>query len=143
MWSYQSHASHRSECDWVRAGSGPEAFNRTALLRQFGPDRMHLYELIMLFLDEYPALIAAMRDAVHEGNSRKLHWSAHTLKGSAMALQAGPASEAAGRLEVLSRCGDLTFAPAQLAAVEREVARLVPALSTFADQLRNGYRMAA
>jgi HPt (histidine-containing phosphotransfer) domain-containing protein len=69
--------------------------NRDELDRQtFGEPEIRR-EIIQLFRDQAPVLLAALEGGAGQTRSE----TAHKLKGSALAMGAGPLATAAGRLE--------------------------------------------
>jgi CheY-like chemotaxis protein/HPt (histidine-containing phosphotransfer) domain-containing protein len=114
------------------AGPGPQVLDRSAALERVGGDAQLLRELAELFLDDCPRQQAEIRDALARGDAPKLHRAAHTLKGSAGNFRAGPAFEAAQRLESLARHGNLAGAREAADALDRELERLTPALAGLA-----------
>jgi two-component system sensor histidine kinase/response regulator len=94
-------------------------------------DRELLAELVKLFEEETPKLLAEVRDAIAKGDAKTLERAAHTIKGSAGNFGAQPASQAALDLEQLARSGDLSRATELMEAVEREIKRLLPELEHF------------
>jgi len=65
------------------------------------------------------------------GDGRALERAAHSLKGTVMSFGAQTAGEAALRLEVMGRGGDLTQAAIACTELEREVTHLGHALAAF------------
>jgi CheY-like chemotaxis protein len=88
-----------------------------------------LKELIRVFEDECPRLVAEIRAGLFERDARRVLLAAHTLKGTANNFGARETSEAAFRLESLSRAGDLTDCAPALAHLEEAAVRLMAALS--------------
>ncbi len=86
-------------------------------------------------LEEIPRQMAAIRQSV--GNNHPAGWliPAHTLKGGLRYFTLGEAFDQAARLEELARANRLEDAATVLAALEQEIARIVPALE---DYLRSG-----
>jgi HPt (histidine-containing phosphotransfer) domain-containing protein len=105
--------------------------NLAAALDRVGGDSELLEEVAKLFLDTAPELLSQVREAVADRNAPSLERAAHTLKGSVGNFGAEAASEAAHRLEKMGRAGDLTGAEEALAALEREMDRLQPALAAL------------
>jgi len=70
-----------------------------------------------------------IRKAVAARDCGALERTAHTLKGAVANFVVASATEAARRLEIMGREGDLSGAEAALEDLEREIARLQPALS--------------
>jgi signal transduction histidine kinase/DNA-binding response OmpR family regulator len=61
-------------------------------------------------------------------DARELARAAHTIKGSLLSIAARPAADAALRLEMLARSGNLSSADAAYADLQRELQRLDPAI---------------
>jgi HPt (histidine-containing phosphotransfer) domain-containing protein len=94
-------------------------------------DRELLQELVAVALDNVPPQIAALRDAVHAADATRAAAAAHTLKGTMAAIGALGIVEPAGRLEALSRGGDLPGVTAALGPLERAMDRLTAKLLEF------------
>ncbi len=105
-----------------------EVLDCDALLAHVDGDTSLLAELVKIFEDELPRLLAALRQAAAEGDARALERAAHTLKGTLSSLAAPAATAAARQLELVGRAGDLARAREACAALEREIARLKPLL---------------
>lgn len=90
-----------------------------------------LREVVGLFVEEAPELLSAIREAIADRDSMKLKHAAHFLKGTVSSLGARAAREAALRLEVVGRSGDLTYAEPACAELEKEIASLTQALTDF------------
>ncbi len=95
-----------------------------------------LEEIAVLFAEDCPRLLTDIRSAIATGDSGALECAAHTLKGCVANFGAEPAREAAFRLEMLGRSGDLRPAPEVCAVLEREVERFTAALLALARQLK-------
>jgi len=81
-------------------------------------------DLVNLFLSESPAMLSRVRQAVEAGDARALERAAHSLKGALKSLSAGPAAEAAFRLETIGRGGGLDQAEAAFAELRQQIDRL-------------------
>jgi len=92
-------------------------------------DQELLAEMINLFVEDAPNLIAAMRTALQKGDLLALERSAHSLKGAAGNLSAQPTAAAALQLEKDAKQANAEAAKASLQAVEKAVDRLLPALA--------------
>jgi HPt (histidine-containing phosphotransfer) domain-containing protein len=99
-----------------------------------GDDRDLLRELAEIFLLESPRLMGEIRAAIAEGDPRKLKSAAHSLKGSVDNFAAKGAFEQALRLEMLGRHGKLSGAQEACAALESEIDRIKPILSSLAQE---------
>jgi HPt (histidine-containing phosphotransfer) domain-containing protein len=83
-----------------------------------------LADLIALFHDTYPELLAAVRAAVANKDGEQLRIAAHTLKGSVGVFDATAAYDLARRLEEVGRGQNWDEARATLAELEDAVANL-------------------
>jgi two-component system sensor histidine kinase/response regulator len=113
-----------------------QTLNREAILERVGGDVDFLQEIADLFAEDCPKLLTEIRSAITTGDPRALEHAAHTLKGSVSNFGAEPARQAAFRLEMIGRNGDLNEAPEAWATLEYEVQRFTEALATLAHQLR-------
>jgi two-component system sensor histidine kinase/response regulator len=75
----------------------------TELLARVEDDRDLIRDLLLIFREEFPAHLQAMRDAVNSMDAEKVAAEAHALKGMLSNLAANPAAAAAARLEQLGR----------------------------------------
>ena len=98
------------------------AFNHNELLNRLGDDLDLVTEIIELFLEESPMLLADVQRALERRDAKAIERSAHRLKGSVGNFGMNGTCVAALRLEVLGRTGDLAEADA--------------AFQTLSDQLR-------
>jgi CheY-like chemotaxis protein/HPt (histidine-containing phosphotransfer) domain-containing protein len=98
----------------------------TALLAQVEGDTELLTELVMIFLQDCPRLVGAVREAVARGDAKALERAAHTLKGTLSNFAASAAIAVALRLEQMGREGNLAQAGEACAALEAEIERLKP-----------------
>jgi two-component system sensor histidine kinase/response regulator len=106
-----------------------ELFDRVSLLERVEGDQELLTEMIHLFQEDAPNLVAAMRDALQRGDMAVLERSAHSLKGAAGNLSAKATTTAAQQLEKDAKNKDATGAKVSLVQVERAVDQLLPALA--------------
>jgi len=105
-----------------RAGGNPELQQRIA----------------RLFLEHVPDARARLHDALARRDAAALAASAHWLKGAVGNFPAPVATEAAARVEMLGRTGDLESADAACAALDAELDRLAQALAALIGQERPG-----
>ncbi|MGH7365076.1 MAG: response regulator [Candidatus Rokuibacteriota bacterium] len=75
-------------------------------------------EVIAVFLERTPSMLATLRDAAVRGDAVALRTSAHTLKGTSATLGALALSERCAELERQSRAGDIVDATARVAGIE-------------------------
>jgi len=94
-----------------------------------------LAEMVGLFLQDYPRLLAAMREAIACGDAKSLERAAHTLKGAVSNFAAPAATAATLRLEQMGRQANLTQAEEAFAALEAELDRLKSLLAQFCQEV--------
>ena len=82
----------------------------------------------MLFLDDCPKLLAAIRAAAERGDALGMEQAAHKLKGSIANFAAPAAFDAALRLEVMGRGGHLERATEALGQLASALEQLKPLL---------------
>jgi CheY-like chemotaxis protein/HPt (histidine-containing phosphotransfer) domain-containing protein len=108
-----------------------EVIDETRLLERVGGDRKALCELIELFLDDAPRLVALIRESIEAKDAPGLQAAAHTLKGAVSNFAAPAATEAAARLQQMGESGRLRDAPAAGDVLERELELLRDKLSAL------------
>ena len=99
-----------------------------AALRRTEGDAGLLSDLASIFLEDCPRLISKIRTAVSNAAPRQIEHAAHELKGCLGNFSAAPAFEAAERLELLARDGQIADAVMAAGQLEAELGRLHPAL---------------
>ena len=109
----------------------PEPPHVASLRRIVGGDEKLLREVVRVFLEDAPAKLSALSIALAAQDSSALAMSAHGLKGSAAALGARSATEAAAHLEALARSGNLAEADIAAAQVKEEVTKVRDDLSAW------------
>ena len=101
-------------------------------LRTVRGDRELLKVVVETFLEESPRLVAAIRQAIGDGDPTAVRIVAHTLKGSMRYFGGSQAFDRAFELEKMGQDGNLENAGAAFAALETEImARLAPALLDY------------
>jgi CheY-like chemotaxis protein len=113
----------------------PEAvFDQRAVLERVEGDVELLREIVGLFFKETPELLSTIRESIARRDSIALEHAAHSLKGTVSSFGARAAREAALRLEVVGRSGDLTYVEPACAELEKEIASLTQALTDFREE---------
>ena len=103
-------------------GHDPESLHdRTASLRRLGGDEQLYRDMVGYYFEDYPTLVNQLRSGLISEDSRAVERAAHSLKGLAANCGAGPAVQAAARVEEIGRNQRLAEAPE---AVERLVIEL-------------------
>jgi CheY-like chemotaxis protein/HPt (histidine-containing phosphotransfer) domain-containing protein len=106
-------------------------FDRAVALARTEGDLELLQELVVLFLDDCPQLLAKLHQAMLADDALTLERLAHTLKGAVENFAARPAAAAARHLEMLGRQSNLQEARSAYASLETEITHLVQALRTL------------
>jgi len=101
-------------------------------LRRLGGEGKPAREMIAMFLTGTPRTVLKIRKAIATGNAMELQQAAHALKGSVGNFAARGAYEAASKLEMLAREGDLPAAMGAFSTVESEIGRLRVSLRAIA-----------
>jgi CheY-like chemotaxis protein len=115
-------------------GSG-QLLNWNEALERVGGNAQMLKDLVALFLEEGPRLLAEIRRAMDQGNAAELRRQAHTLKGSAALFAAEPTVRAARLLEYLGRDGKLEEAERAWSEMEQEMGGLLAELERMEERL--------
>jgi CheY-like chemotaxis protein len=109
--------------------------DRDALLEGFGGRADLLKHVVEVFLEDGPATLARLKQAIQSGNSTEVAAIAHSLKGSVGLFSQGQAFEGVRRLEQAGKSGDLAQAETVRAEVEESVARLTTELRALLEGL--------
>jgi HPt (histidine-containing phosphotransfer) domain-containing protein len=108
-----------------------EKLSRELILERLEGSQELLEELIQLFLEEAPQLVAAMREALEKGDMPGLRQSAHSMKGAASNFAAYATANAASQLEDDAKNSNAESAKASLSALEAVTERLLPQLAVL------------
>lgn len=111
-----------------------QVFDAQGTIERLGGDAQLLRQLVALFLDDSPRLLARVRKALESGDPNALTHAVHTIKGAIANFVAPVSLEAARALEAHVRQRDFHGAPGALLELEREVATLQLAFSEFAPR---------
>ncbi|MGK5095254.1 response regulator, partial [Deltaproteobacteria bacterium TL4] len=104
------------------------------LLEGLNGDRDLLIQLIELFPKDCSKYITQVREAIAQGSGEALNRAAHALKGAVGIFSTGPAFEIALRLEKMGEQGDLTGVSEAFESLEKEIERLMQALTKLKDE---------
>lgn len=115
----------------MEGGIVVEPWSARLLVERLGADEALARELVMLFLSEYPRMMAAIRDSVAAGEADDVRRAAHALKGSVANFTDGAPVRAALDLEMLGRDARLAEMPAVMATLERTMQEFVAQLEHF------------
>ena len=110
-----------------------EAFDPAPALARTGGDEELLRKLIGLFVAQSGKLLPRIREAGERGDGPALERHAHKLKGSLGGFGAARATDAAHRLELMGRSGEMGPVPAAIGELESEVARIRDSMARYAE----------
>ena len=110
--------------------------DRDALHRNVGGDATLLAELVELFAEECPRLVAEIRAGASALDMRRVEEAAHTLKGSAGSMAGTALAATALELELLARRGASPELPAAIARLAHDAERLNAELRRLAGARR-------
>jgi signal transduction histidine kinase/CheY-like chemotaxis protein len=108
-----------------------DVFDKKAALSLVDGDIDLLKEIAELFVRESDKQLAGIDRAIAGGDGKTLEHTAHKLKGSLGNFAAKKACDAALKLEITGREGDLSSAKEAHATLKKEIERLKPALAAF------------
>lgn len=103
-------------------------FDQEELLARVDNDRELLRDLLMIFKDEFPRYLLALREAVEARDGKRVAAEAHALNGMLSNLAATQAAATAARLEQLGRQGETSGFEKVFAAFESDARKLLPQL---------------
>jgi signal transduction histidine kinase/CheY-like chemotaxis protein/HPt (histidine-containing phosphotransfer) domain-containing protein len=115
----ETSASAEAKTDATPGLTG--AWDKRKALQRLDGDEKLLDEVIQIFLEETPKLLADLERGLAEGNPEQVERTAHTLKGELGYLGLSAASEKAKDLEQMGRRAELQTAPEVVSALQREI----------------------
>jgi len=107
-------------------------WDQEAALARVDNDAPFLSDLIGMFLDGSPKLLAELEAAIAAGDAAAIAKAAHTLKGNAGAFSATPTVEQALRIENKGKKAELDGIEADFTEMKRRLVVLQQALKAFA-----------
>jgi PAS domain S-box-containing protein len=105
-------------------------FDREGALNRLGDDEALLKEILVLYLDDAPHQIEALKEALERGDSSTIRQQAHSLKGSSGNVGAVSMQEMALQMEKAGEKGDLKEATILFEIIEKEFENFKEALSS-------------
>ena len=106
--------------------------DRALALERLGGDEELLQEVAKLFLEEYPGLMAEIREGIEIQDANRVERAAHSLKGSVANFASEAAWEAAFALEKMGREKQLNDAQSAYAHLAVVMNSIEPELSQLA-----------
>jgi two-component system sensor histidine kinase BarA len=114
----------------------PVAFNRHTALQRIGGDEQLLHDLALFYLEDAPALMAQLQDAMQQADAEGVTHAAHTLKSLSANLDAHQAAALASIVERIGRSGNLASAPDLLTELDAAVTAVLRSLRSSYSDLR-------
>ncbi|HEY2390005.1 MAG TPA: Hpt domain-containing protein [Candidatus Angelobacter sp.] len=109
-----------------------ERFDPQSLWDRVDGDMGLLLELIAVFAEEGPRMLARIDEAISHGSALELEKAGHKMKGSVLQFSASTAAAVAAQLEAKGRSGSLAGADALLYQLRQEVELLQKTLNAMA-----------
>jgi CheY-like chemotaxis protein len=103
----------------------------TGLLHTVGGNRELMGEMLAIFSEDSPKLLADIASAIANCDHDALRIAAHSLKSMVAGLGASVASEAALRLECMGRSLDMTYAQETFGILSGELSKVQEALHEY------------
>ena len=110
------------------------AFDREDLLERVMGNQDLAYRIIRGFVEDMPGQIAALAQAVSEGDSKQVRLLAHSIKGAAASVGGTDMRQAAWKLEQEGSSGDLAAAIADLPELSASFERVRPVMERFCGE---------
>jgi HPt (histidine-containing phosphotransfer) domain-containing protein len=114
---------------------GPLNGERLAMLQAAGGGEGLVAELVDLFVDDVPARLESIREAMAAGDPEALLQTAHSLKGSAATLGADRMAEICRQMEVSGRAGEMPQGEGLFESLEAEFEQVKRALADWVAAL--------
>ena len=112
----------------------PPPFDAATALGRVDNDRDILRDLIDAYQQDAPKLIQELGQALAAQDAGQVKYHAHTLKGLVAIFAADRAQHLSAQLEQMGKVADLAGSSPIFTDLEREIARLTPALIAFAAE---------
>jgi HPt (histidine-containing phosphotransfer) domain-containing protein len=108
-----------------------ERFDPESLWNRVDGDLELLRELVEIFAQEGPRMLAQIQEAIAHGSASDLEKASHKLKGSVLQFSARAAAAAAHELEAMGRSGSVAGAEALLNKLRNEIDLLEGTLNSM------------
>ena len=118
----------------IEPSGSDDVVDRQVVRERFEGDTELLREVVEIFLEDCPKLMADLSSAISRREAGGLERAAHAIKGSVGNFAARAAFEAAYGLERMGRAGNLDGAVEAHAELEREIERLCTVLPEMAEE---------
>jgi HPt (histidine-containing phosphotransfer) domain-containing protein len=111
-------------------------FNPISLWERVGGDIELLGDLVEIFAEECPGMMARIEQAVASGNAAELQKTSHKFKGSVLQFSASDAAAIAADLEEMGRTNSMGNASHAFARLKEQVISLNAALGLMMSQAK-------
>ena len=101
------------------------SINIETMLAGFGGRSELVIDVVDVFLEDGPAMLTRLHNAIQAGEPPEVAGAAHAIKGSVGLFSQGPAYERTRELESLARGGDLTGAEAAYEEINTTISNLI------------------
>ncbi len=102
-----------------------------SLSERVGGNSELMREIVQIFFDRYPAILARADQAVAARDFKEVERAAHSLRGYLVNFYAKRASEVARELEIKGRLSDATDIDESFSKLQREIGLLTPLLASL------------
>ncbi|HLK54347.1 MAG TPA: Hpt domain-containing protein [Candidatus Angelobacter sp.] len=109
-----------------------ERFDPESLWNRVDGDMGLLRELVEVFAEEGPRMLARIDDAIRHGSARELEKASHKMKGSVLQFSASAAASVAFELEEKGKCGLVAGAEQLSHQLKQEIELLQKSLNAMA-----------
>jgi HPt (histidine-containing phosphotransfer) domain-containing protein len=110
-------------------------FDPDSLWERVDGDLDLLRDLIAVFAEEFPGMLASMEAAIQFDDAMQLEKAGHKIKGSVLQFSCRSAAAAAQKLEELGRSGTVAGADVWLQTLRLEIDRLTKSLHSMVSRL--------
>src|SRR5579871_4394216 len=115
----------------VSQGPAVRTIDKELALSRVGGDVELLREIAILFIEDYPKILAELQAATDRGDALSVERTAHSLKGSVSNFGANLVIETARKIEDLGRARQLADVPVMLRTLNQALAELRPELEAL------------
>jgi two-component system sensor histidine kinase/response regulator len=120
------------------AGRDRGALNNDGLMKLFENDRDLFKELVEIFVNDYPQMLAALRRSLEATDAETFSRTAHSLKGMLRNFQAEAAADTAFDLEQKGRQGDLDGTDRIIESLAGQLDEVAQKLKTLVKEASDG-----
>ncbi len=112
----------------------PPVFDRQALLNRVDQDAETAREILNLYLETIPHLIATVNEALVRGDMQTVELEAHSIKGSSANMGCMAVAAVAGQIEKAGKASDIELMRSLAPALEKEFEQVLRTIEGFAGK---------